>query len=168
MEGEEKMKRRNGGFSLIEVLVVLGIIGILSSFVTPKVMNYTAKAKDVKAVSMLESIRTAAEMRYLEEGKTFTTEGELKKEDMKELKDYLSDNFDSMLSGVAQEEVFEMEIGGSREKIGEELGDIVYGGTIAFTTTAPPNKKADKINVWIKPQGMTKEYNISGEKWEEL
>lgn len=166
MEGEEKMKRKNGGFSLIEVLVVLGIIGILSSFVTPKVMNYTAKAKDVKAVSMLESIRTAAEMRYLEEGKTFEKDGELTKDDMEDLKNYLSDNFDSMLSGLTQaEDVFEMEIGGSRES---ETGNIVYGGTIAFTTTAPPNKKADKINVWIKPQGMTKEYNISGEKWEEL
>lgn len=166
MEGVEKMKRKNGGFSLIEVLVVLGIIGILSSFVTPKVMNYTAKAKDVKAVSMLESIRTAAEMRYLEEGKTFAEERELTKEDMESLKDYLSDNFDSMLSGLTQnEDVFQMEIGGSRES---EKGDIVYGGTVAFTTIAPSNKKADKINVWIVPKGETKEYNISGEKWEEL
>ena len=34
---------KNKGFSLIELLVVLGIIGVLSSFITPKVMVYMAR-----------------------------------------------------------------------------------------------------------------------------
>ena len=66
MEGKV---RKNKGFSLIEVLVVLGIIGILSSFITPRVMNYMAEAKDVKVKSTLEALRTASELYYLEEGK---------------------------------------------------------------------------------------------------
>ena len=55
------MKRKNfklPGFSLIEILVVLAIMGILLSFIVPSVMNRPDEAKIIKAkndISVLES-----------------------------------------------------------------------------------------------------------------
>lgn len=46
------MKRKNfklSGFSLIEILVVLAIMGILLSFIVPSVMNRPDEAKIIKA-----------------------------------------------------------------------------------------------------------------------
>lgn len=165
---------RNRGFSLIEILVVLGIIGILSSFITPKVMNYTAKAKDVKAVSVLESLRTASELRYLETGKTFSSDADgkqLTNDDIKELGEYLSDNINTLiekskeLNGETSSENFLIEIGGSKES---KEGEATYGGTIGFTTTAPTGKTSDGIKIWLVPQSEVKEYNLNGEKWIDL
>lgn len=166
---------RNRGFSLIEILVVLGIIGILSSFITPKVMNYTAKAKDVKAVSVLEALRTASELRYLETGKTFSSDADnadgkqLTNDDIEKLEEYLSDNINTLIEkseelNVANSENFLIEIGGSKES---KEGEATYGGTIGFTTTAPTGKTSDGIKIWFVPK-TEKDTNLNGEKWIDL
>lgn len=53
--------KKNQGFSVIEIILVLGVIGILSSFIVPKVRNYLAVAKDAKAVNTVQSLRMASE-----------------------------------------------------------------------------------------------------------
>lgn len=166
--------KRNGGFSLIEVLVVLGIIGILSSFITPKVIDYTAKAKEVKVKSVLESLRTASEMYYLEEGKSFMIVKENGKinrnitgEDLGVLEKYLSNNVKT-LSGEKESEVaVTMKLGGSRT---EAAGEIIRGGEVLFTTDDPDtkNSKSDGIRIWVKPKDGTGDYTLEGEKWTDL
>lgn len=111
---------KNKGFSLIELLVVLGIIGVLSSFITPKVMVYMAKGKETKAVAVLESLRTASQLYYLEEGETFIhggTYGEVTVGQLKKLEKYLSNNVESLIGTKEDSENITVEIGGARQEL---------------------------------------------------
>ena len=45
---------KNRGFSLIEVIVAVAIIGILSGIVGLKLRSYIATSKDTRAVASLE------------------------------------------------------------------------------------------------------------------
>jgi len=54
------------GFTLIEVLVVIVILGILASFVVPNIMNKPGQAKITKAKSDVRAIESALNMYKLE------------------------------------------------------------------------------------------------------
>ena len=56
------------GFTLIEVLIVLGIIGLLATVVTPQVLRYLARAKVETARIQLSAITTAMELYALDVG----------------------------------------------------------------------------------------------------
>ncbi len=62
------------GFSMIELLVVIMILGILAGLVAPRIMNRTEDAKLVKAKVDIESIITALKMYKLDNGRYPTTE----------------------------------------------------------------------------------------------
>ncbi|WP_300393084.1 type II secretion system protein [Fusobacterium sp.] len=160
---------KNKGFSLIELLVVLGIIGVLSSFITPKVMNYLAKGKDTKAVAVLESLRTASQLYYLEEGKSFfkgESYGEITVEQFEKLEKYLSNNARDLIKNNK----VVVEIGGSKDS--PDSKDIKYGGEIGFTTQDPKalekSDKSDGINIWFNKTNEIKDFNLSGNKWVDL
>lgn len=56
----------NQGFTMIELLVVLGVLGILAAVAVPKFSNMTNKADMVKAKTELKTIQTGMEMYYAE------------------------------------------------------------------------------------------------------
>ena len=76
--------RRLRGFTLIEVLVVLALIGVLLSFVAPMVIDRPDQAREVKLRADFETIRSALIMYRLDvgafpqdsEGLTVLTNGE--------------------------------------------------------------------------------------------
>ncbi|XDZ65988.1 type II secretion system major pseudopilin GspG [Alphaproteobacteria bacterium LSUCC0684] len=63
-----KRSRRVTGFTLIEILVVLTIIGLLLSFVAPMVLDRPNQARQLKVQNDLESIKAALSLYYIDQG----------------------------------------------------------------------------------------------------
>ncbi len=55
------LRKNQNGFTLIELMIVVAIIGILAAIVIPNFQNYQFKVKTVEAKSNLGSIRTLEE-----------------------------------------------------------------------------------------------------------
>ena len=69
----DKIKTAHG-FTLIELMVVIVILGILVSFIAPRLMGRPDEAKQVKARIQMESIETAIKLYKLDNGIYPTTE----------------------------------------------------------------------------------------------
>lgn len=66
------MKRMQKGFTLIELMIVVAIIGILAAVAIPQYQDYTVKAKLSKVQSTAAPIKTALALFNQEQG-TFPT-----------------------------------------------------------------------------------------------
>ncbi len=65
------MKRTNKkakGFTLVELVVVVAIIGVLASIVTPRFRVSLMKSKDARVLATLHTLKTAANVYYAEKG----------------------------------------------------------------------------------------------------
>ncbi len=60
----QKYNQTQAGFTLIELMIVIAIIGILASVALPAYQTYTKKAKFSEVVLAIGSIRTAIDMCY--------------------------------------------------------------------------------------------------------
>ena len=63
-----KAKLNNHGFTLIELMVVIVILGILAGFVVPKIMGRPEEARRMKAQVQIESIETTLKLYKLDNG----------------------------------------------------------------------------------------------------
>ncbi|MEL7043763.1 MAG: type II secretion system major pseudopilin GspG [Pseudomonadota bacterium] len=61
--------RRAAGFTLMELLVVLAILGLLMSLVGPQVLNQFGKAKTKTALVQIKDLEQALEMYKLDVGR---------------------------------------------------------------------------------------------------
>ena len=66
--------RKQAGFTLIELMVVVVIIAILAGLVIPRFMGETDKAKQAKAKMQIESLESALKMYKLDNGSYPSTE----------------------------------------------------------------------------------------------
>ena len=70
-----KLETRNSkGFTLIEIMVVVFILGLLVTMVAPKIMGRTDEAKRTKASADLRAIQQALNLYKLDNGNYPTTE----------------------------------------------------------------------------------------------
>jgi type IV pilus assembly protein PilA len=58
-EGEPKMKAVQKGFTLIELMIVVAIIGILAAIAIPAYQDYTARAQVSEALTLSGGLRTS-------------------------------------------------------------------------------------------------------------
>jgi general secretion pathway protein G len=65
------MRRRHGeaGFTLVEILVVITIIGLIMAIVGPRVLNYLGESKVKAARIQIESLGSALDLYYLDMGR---------------------------------------------------------------------------------------------------
>lgn len=144
--------KKTKGFSVIEIVLVLGVIGILSSFIVPKVRDYLALAKDSKVINTLQSLRMANETYYLENGNYPTLDKGDMEGTLKSLEKYTGDKF-----YLTDGKLF-LDIGGSKEKV--DSSDIKYGGKIEVDL-----KNNDFILI---PGEDIFKFNLRGDEWSKL
>ena len=69
---KKTLQNRKGGFTLIELMIVVAIIGILAAIAIPNFLRFQLKAKSSEGKVNLAAIRTAEES-YLAEYGTYVT-----------------------------------------------------------------------------------------------
>jgi general secretion pathway protein G len=69
-----RMRRGGRGFTLIELMVVIVILGILAGLIIPRIMGRPDEARQTKARIMIEGIETAMKLYRLDNGFYPTTE----------------------------------------------------------------------------------------------
>ena len=71
-------KRRDAGFTLIELMIVLFILGLLAALVAPRLMGRVGKAKQKSAQAQIHLLATALDLFHLDVGRYPTEEEGLK------------------------------------------------------------------------------------------
>ncbi len=75
---KSKLARAQRGFTLLELLVVLVILGMLAALAGPRVMKYIASSKTDTAKLQIEELSAALDMYKLEVGRHPNTQESLK------------------------------------------------------------------------------------------
>ena len=78
MSSHKNYNLRQHGFSLIEIMVVVVILGILSAIIVPKIMSRPDEARRVKAKQDILAIQNALDLYKLDNGYYPTTDQGLK------------------------------------------------------------------------------------------
>ena len=74
MRTDARGRRARGGFTLIEILVVIAVISLLAALVAPNVFRHVGTAKDAAARSQIEMLGAALDAYRLDNGRYPTTE----------------------------------------------------------------------------------------------
>lgn len=74
----KEKRHRDTGFTLIELMIVLFILGLLAALVAPRLMGRVGKAKQKTAQTQIQMLATALDLYHLDVGRYPTDEEGLK------------------------------------------------------------------------------------------
>src|SRR6476646_8241291 len=69
LSASRRRRRSQAGFTLVEILVVITIIGLIMALVGPRVLNYLGESKAKAAKIQIESFCSALDLYYLDLGR---------------------------------------------------------------------------------------------------
>lgn len=72
-EATTRPRDRSGGFTLVELLVVLVILGLVMGLVGPRVLGYLSSSRERAAKLQIEAFSSALDLFYLDTGRYPTT-----------------------------------------------------------------------------------------------
>lgn len=146
------MKKKKKGFTLVELVVVIAVIGILISIVFPRFQMATTRAKDGAALTSIGTLRKAASMYFAENNDSFTDEypGNLKISHIQTL-------IDAQYLDLKSRNIFDSNVNGyngtnSKENITVEVGSMVSEtdcGTIPQKGYIPLKLGNDGVSIII-------------------
>jgi len=70
------MRNRNAGFTLIELMIVVAIIGILAAIAIPAYQDYTIRAQVSEGVNMASNVKVQVVDSYVQRGRSPDTRAE--------------------------------------------------------------------------------------------
>ena len=132
----KKFLRREEGFTLIELLVVVAVLGILAALAIPRLTGVTEKARLAEAEQAIGSLKTAAEMYFVENN---TYEG-LDEDAIKEYIDWdsLPANWTYSIEDVSKE-TFTIKAEGKAGTANANLGAKINEKNEIYTTRDTTN-----------------------------
>ena len=145
MESTDKV--RHCGFTLIELMIVITIIGILASIAVPLYRDYTIRARVAECASLFSPIKTEVSLRYSEIGGLPEKQSELEEPGRITLKDLKGDYVSFMTYGrpdvikarVVCEVRNSADLGDARGKILSFVGELEGTQSINWTVSSPAN-----------------------------
>lgn len=148
------MNTAQKGFTLIELMIVIAIIGILAAIAIPQYQNYIAKSQVSRVMGELGSLKTAVETCYLDGKTTGCQLGAVQ----------------SDLLGALVETTGSTSIAGLEVKIGNEASDdpsaTIIGtfGNNAATTLQPKalTWSRDAAGTWVCFTTVEAKYRPTG------
>jgi type IV pilus assembly protein PilA len=137
------MKSVQKGFTLIELMIVIAIIGILAAIAIPAYQNYTIRAQVSEGSSLIGGVETAFDENYANTGTAAATNAAI--------------GIDSSIEGTYVSSVALTSAGQITVSYGSNANSAVNGGTVVWTAYKSPNGDI----TWICNDGTAAQNAIS-------